>query len=77
MQQIIEYPLLVYNSYLPTNSELVVTSLAEKEKVSYVVSLGQYLQFITFVDSPYLVNDFLGDHIKSNDCMVFFLAWHT
>ena len=39
-QEIVEYPIIVYNSYLPTNSELVVTSLAEKDQKSQVVRLG-------------------------------------
>ena len=31
---LIYYPLLVYNSHLPDNSELVVTNMAERNKTS-------------------------------------------
>ena len=33
----VDYPLLAYNSFLPDNSEIVVTNMAERAKVSQVV----------------------------------------
>ena len=33
-QHIFYYPLLAYNSYLPDNSEIIVTNMAEHKKVS-------------------------------------------
>ena len=77
MTQTVNYPIIVYNTYLPDNSELVVTNLAEKQKKSQVISLGQHLRFVSFVQSPYLLDYFTDrGQIKSNDCMVYFLAWH-
>ena len=29
----VDYPLIVYNKYLPNNSELVVSNIAEADKV--------------------------------------------
>lgn len=51
MNQVIDYPLLAYNSFLPSSSELVVTNMAERQMTSQVVNLGFNWQFICFVNS--------------------------
>ena len=51
-QYIVYYPLLVYNSFKPDNSELIVTNMARRNKVSQVVNLGANWNFISFVESP-------------------------
>ena len=35
-----DYPLIAYNSFLPDNSELVVTNMAENQKTSQYIDLG-------------------------------------
>lgn len=76
MVEAVEYPLIVYNSYLPNNSELIVTNIAEKEKESQVLNLGP-LRFVTFISSPFLHDKLKNKHVKRMHCMVYFLAWHT
>ena len=76
MTNAVEYPLIVYNSFLPNNSELIVTNIAEKDKVSYVISLGS-LRFLTFVNAPYLNTKLKNKYTKEIHCMVYFLAWHS
>lgn len=77
MKEAVDYPLLVYNSYLPDNSELVVTNMAEKIKTSQVIDIGENLSFVTFVNGPFLANEFnKTETIKNHFCMIYFLAWH-
>ena len=76
MTEIVEYPLLVYNSYMPDRSELVITNMAEKSKNSHVIKLNG-LSFIAFINStlwPIEVGDTDSD-VKEDDSIVFFLAW--
>ena len=74
MTEAVDYPLLVYNSYLPNNSELIVTNIAERDKTSQVIELGNNLSFICFVNGAFLA-DYWKDKIKSNHSMIYFLAW--
>ena len=78
MTEAVDYPLLVYNSYLPNNSELIVTNIAERDKTSQVIELGNNLSFICFVNGAFLADywkDTSKDKIKSNHSMIYFLAW--
>lgn len=45
---LVYYPLLIYNNYLPDNSELVIVNMAEKDNTSQAVKLGKW-RFIAFV----------------------------
>ena len=74
MTEIVEYPLLVYNSYMPDRSELVVTNMAEISKELKVIKLDG-LSFISFVNSTFWTEEFENDHIREDHSMVFFLAW--
>lgn len=57
MNEVVEYPLLVYNSYMPDRSELVITNMAEKTKKMNVIKLDG-LSFICFINSTYWHEEF-------------------
>ena len=44
----IDYPMLVYNGYMPDNRELVIANLARKNAPQQILHLNE-IQFLTFV----------------------------
>ena len=85
MDQAVDYPILVYNSFYPLNNELVITNMAEREKNgvkrSHVVRLGKHYRFLKFVSTPFMneIFNYLNrdDSVKKTHCLIFFLVWNT
>ena len=72
-QHVVSYPLLAYNGYLPDNSELVVTNMAEREKRPQLIQLGQW-RFVSFVESACMSGVLPVEELNSQ---IFFLAYHS
>lgn len=73
----VDYPLIAYNSFVPDNSEIILTSLAEHIKKSQVINLGPKIRFIAFINSPFLLDDIWNSNVKDWHCIIYFLAWHV
>ena len=71
---IVDYPLIAYNSFLPENSEIVLSNFAEKEKYSQYIHLGSQWSFISFVKTACLNEVISGTEPQS--CQILFLAKH-
>ena len=86
-QQLIYYPMLAYNSYLPDSSELVITNLAEcdesdldhntkimrRKRRTFVLNLGQTWSFVSFINTACQSKEL--DTLVTNS-QIFFLAYH-
>ena len=68
----VDYPLLVYSSHLPNNSELVIANLARRNSKPRRLSLGNW-HFICFVSTVCLTRLF---HLSPLNCQILFLARH-
>ena len=51
-----QYPLIVYNSYKPDNTELIIANMADKNKKLYALNLNK-CHFLAFVTTNYSVEN--------------------